>query len=268
MALEFMGIPDEEVAKVKQFAVGVLNFIFGRPSEDEQVAVCDLIGRHQEYSRGLIERLRANPPAEGGVPHADHGVLPHAIEMRREHPDVVDDEFLFSLAYNTLSAAHETTTTSLANAMVALLEEPSRWEALCADPSLIPNAVEECLRYAPSLTTNRRLCVKGTEIAGVPIPAGARLLLGISAANRDPSVFDDPDRFDLERKTAKRHLTFGVGPHTCLGAPLARLQMRVALEELTRRLPGLRLVADQAFEYVPTASARAPRAVEVEWKLS
>jgi cytochrome P450 len=268
VALEFMGIPDEEVAKVKQFAAGVLNFIFGRPSEDEQVAVCDLIGRHQQYSRGLIERLRAGTLEESGVPQADQGVLPHAIGMRREHPDVIDDDFLFSLAYNTLSAAHETTSTSLANAMVVLLEERSRWEMLCADPSLIPNAVEECLRYAPSLTTNRRLCIKDTEIAGVPIPAGARLLLGISAANRDPSVFDDPDRFDLERKTAKRHLTFGVGPHTCLGAPLARLQMRIALEELTQRLPGLRLVADQAFEYVPTASARAPRAVEVEWTLS
>jgi cytochrome P450 len=268
VALEFMGIPDEEVAKVKQFAAGVLNFIFGRPSEDEQVAVCDLIGRHQQYSRGLIERLRASTLEESGVPQADQGVLPHAIGMRREHPDVIDDDFLFSLAYNTLSAAHETTSTSLANAMVVLLEERSRWEMLCADPSLIPNAVEECLRYAPSLTTNRRLCIKDTEIAGVPIPAGARLLLGISAANRDPSVFDDPDRFDLERKTAKRHLTFGVGPHTCLGAPLARLQMRIALEELTQRLPGLRLVADQAFEYVPTASARAPRAVEVEWTLS
>jgi cytochrome P450 len=149
--------------------------------------------------------------------------------------------------------------------MVLLLGDRSRWEALCADPGLVPNAVEECLRSGPSLTTNRRLCVKDTVIGGVRIPAGAKVLLGVAAANCDPEVFDQPDVFDLRRPTAKRHLTFGYGPHTCLGAPLARLQMRVALEELARRVPDMRLVPDQTLEYVPTASARAPRALRVEW---
>ena len=259
VALEFMGIPEEEVTQVKRFAAGVMQFIFGRPDEDEQVAACELIGQHYQYARRLVERL---------CEHSDgDGLLQRAVYAHREHPDVIDEEFLVSLGISTLSAAHETTSASLANAMVLLLTDRSRWEALCRDPELIPNAVEECLRCGPSLTTNRRLCIKDTVVGGVPIPAGARVLLGVAAANQDPEVFSDPDVFDIERETAKRHLTFGFGAHTCLGAPLARLQMRVALDELTRRMPDMRLVPDQILEYAPNASARAPRSVEVEWSL-
>ena len=259
VAIEYMGIPGEDVAEVKQFAVGFLEFVFGRPSEDRQVSTCEVLGRHYEYAQHLIARLLDEPSGTG--------VLGHAVELHREHPDVIDVAFLVSLAINTLAAAHETTSTSLTNALLLLLEDRTRWDALCRKPELIATAVEESLRCGPSLTTNRRLCVKDAEIGGVPIPAGAKVLLGVAAANRDADVFDEPDAFDLERPTAKRHLTFGFGPHTCLGAPLARLQMRVALEELSRRLPDLRLVADQTFEYVPTASARAPRALEVEWRV-
>jgi cytochrome P450 len=260
VALEYMGIPGEEVAEVKQFAAGVLGFVFGHPTEAEQLATCELIGRHHEYSRDLIRRLLEDPSGQG--------VLQHAVRLRRDHADAIDEKFLVSLAINTLSAAHETTSTSLTNAVLLLLEDRSRWEALAADPALVPNAVEECLRCGPSLTTNRRLCVKDAVVAGVPIPAGAKVLLGVASANRDPDVFDEPDRFDPRRPTAKRHLTFGYGPHTCLGAPLARLQMRVALDELTQRFPDLQLVAGQTLDYAPSASARAPRALEVAWSLA
>ena len=259
VALEFMGVPEEDVAQVKQFAAGVLNFVFGRPTEDEQVATCELMGRQQRYARSLIERLRERPSGDG--------VIQRAIALQQDHPDLIDDEFVVSQAVNTLAAAHETTSTSLVNATLLLLEDRSRWEALCADPELVPNAVEECLRMGPSLTTNRRLCVKDTVVGGVPIPAGARVLLGVAAANCDPEVFDQPDVFDITRSTAKRHVTFGYGPHTCLGAPLARLQMRVAIGELARRFPDMRLVPDQQLEYVPTASARAPTSLEVEWRV-
>lgn len=257
VALEFMGIPEEEVAEVKRFAAGVLQFAFGRQDENEQVATCELIGRHYRYARDLAARLREQPDGQG--------LLQHAVEAHRGHPDAIDEEFIVSLGITTLSAAHETTSASLANAMILLLTEPGCWDALCRDSSLIPNAVEECLRCGPSLTTNRRLCVKDTVVGGVSIPVGARVLLGVAAANRDPEIFSDPDVFDIARGNAKRHLTFGFGPHTCLGAPLARLQMRVAIEELTRRLPEMRLASDRTFDYPPNAAARSPRHVEVEW---
>ena len=170
-----------------------------------------------------------------------------------------------ALGVNTLAAAHETTSGSLANAMVLLLSHLDSWNAICANPELIPGAAEECLRLGPSLVTNRRLCVKDTVIGGVPIPAGAKVLLGTAAGSVDPDVFEDPDTFDITRVNSKSQMVFGYGAHFCLGAPLARLQMKVALEELTRRLPHMRLVPGQEFDYPVNSSARSPRAIQVEW---
>ena len=91
------------------------------------------------------------------------------------------------------------------------------------------------------------------------------MLVSIGAANRDPAVFPDPDRFDIERPNAADHLSFGYGPHLCLGAPLARLETRVVIEELSAALPSLRLRPDQTFSFMPIIGFRGPRAVEVEW---
>jgi cytochrome P450 len=146
-----------------------------------------------------------------------------------------------------------------------LLEHRAGWEALCADPALIPHAVEEvaALRLlghplAPPHT-------RPVELSGVALPADADVLVSIGAANRDPAVFADPDRFDIRRPEAGEHLSFGFGPHYCLGAPLARLEARVVLEELTSALPMLRLRPDQTFAFAPIIGFRGPRAVHVEW---
>jgi cytochrome P450 len=103
------------------------------------------------------------------------------------------------------------------------------------------------------------------ELSGVALPADANVLVSIGAANRDPAVFADPDRFDIRRAEAGEHLSFGFGPHYCLGAPLARLKARVVLEELTAALTTLRLRSDQAYEFAPIIAFRGPRAVHVEW---
>jgi cytochrome P450 len=257
VAMEFMGIPEADVAQVKQFAAGVINFIFGRPTEEEQVATCDLLGQHQQYARELIVRLLKDPSGDG--------ILQYAVRAYQAEPDLFDEDFLVSLGMNTLAAAHETTSGSLGNGLLLLLRNRKSWDALCADPALIPGAVEECLRRGPSLTTGRRLCVRETTVGDVRIPEGAKVVLGVAAGNCDDALFDDPETFDIERANAKRHFTFGYGSHACLGAPLARLQMRTAFEELTRRLPHMRLVEDQQIEFVPSSSARAPSALWIEW---
>jgi cytochrome P450 len=97
------------------------------------------------------------------------------------------------------------------------------------------------------------------------VPADADVLVCIGAANRDPSVFDRPDEFDLRRSNAHEHLSFGAGPHLCLGASLARLEARVVLEELTDALPGLRLDDDQTLQFAPIIAFRGPRALHVSW---
>ena len=131
--------------------------------------------------------------------------------------------------------------------------------------TIITAAVEEMMRYDPSVCTWRRLARKTTTINGVEIPDGANLLLIINSANRDISAFLDPDKIDTNRPNVKDHLAFGYGIHYCVGAPLARLEMSILLETLTRRLPTLRLVPNQTIEYVRNISFRGPTSLLIKW---
>ena len=257
IALDFMGVPNDEIAEAKHFADGMLRFLFGRPSDDEQVATCELMLAHQAYARDLLARIRANPEGPG--------LLPYAVRLSVEQPDLFPDEWLLGLATTSLAAAHETTSAASANAIVLLLRNRSVWEALCADPGQIPNAVEESLRLGPSVTAQRRRCLEDTVVGDVTIPAGARVLALIAAGNRDDEVFASADDLELDRSNARTHLAFGFGAHLCLGAPLARLELRVLLEELTRRLPDLRL-DDAELTYEPSVASCGPRSVLVSWK--
>ena len=167
--------------------------------------------------------------------------------------------------YELLFAGHETTTGLIGNALRRLLTERHAWEEICRDPSLIPNAIEEVLRFDSSVIAWRRKTTEPVEIGGVRVPAGANLLLLLGSANRDPAVFEDPERFDIHRHNAKEHLSLGFGAHYCLGAPLARLEARIVLEELSIRLPSLRLVPGQTLRFQPNTTFRGPLSLLVEW---
>jgi cytochrome P450 len=137
---------------------------------------------------------------------------------------------------------------------------------LIADPSLIPSAVDEVLRYAPSIVAWRRKALKDTSITGVGVPQGSNILLLLGSANRDQTVFADAQHFDVQRKDARKHLAFGYGIHTCVGQQLAKIEFTIALEELARRMPGLRLKPGQKFEFAHNSSFRVLTALHVEWK--
>ena len=139
-----------------------------------------------------------------------------------------------------------------------LLEEPARWDAIVADPSLIPGVVEETLRYDTSVPIWRRRTTRTARLGGVEIPEGATLFLWLAAAGRDASVFPEPDRFDPKRPNAKRNLAFGKGIHFCIGSALGKLEAQLALEELARRFPRLRLVDGQELRFHPNISFRGP----------
>ena len=153
----------------------------------------------------------------------------------------------------------------LGNAFRRLLADRDAWEAIATDPKLVPGAIEEVLRLDTSVIAWRRRTTQEVDIGGVPVPEGAKLLLLLGSANRDPSVFLDPNRLDIRRPNAREHLSFGAGPHLCLGAPLARLQGKVVLEEVSARLPDLRLVTGVTLEFAPNVSFRGPLSLPVEW---
>jgi cytochrome P450 family 142 subfamily A polypeptide 1 len=158
----------------------------------------------------------------------------------------------------------ETTRTVITGAVLALIEHPEQYRRLLDDPSLLPVAVEEFVRWVTPILNMRRTATRDTEIAGTPVKAGDEVLLMYPSANRDESVFDAPDRFDVGREP-NPHIAFGFGTHFCLGAALARLEIRVMFEELLPRLRNLRLAPGTAPERIPNAFVRGFRSLHVEF---
>ncbi len=169
-----------------------------------------------------------------------------------------------TVLFGLLLAGHETTTNLLSNGVRRLLENhATAWESLCAEPAAIPNAIEEVLRFDSAVVVWRRKTRESVRIGQVDVPPNANLLLLVGSANRDEEVFFSPDSFDIQRPNAREHLSFGLGNHLCLGAPLARLETRVVFEELTRRRPGLSLTAEQSLTFHPNISFRGPTTLQV-----
>jgi cytochrome P450 len=181
------------------------------------------------------------------------------LDIHDEDPDALSHEEIASILFSLSFAGHETTNYLIGNLVRRLLEEPERWLAVVDDPSLIAAAVEETLRYDPSVPVWRRVTTRPVTLGGVDLPEGAKLFLWLAAAGRDPDVFDEPERFDLARENARRHLAFGKGIHFCLGSALGKLEAQLALEELTRRFPALRLVPEQELSFHPNISFRGPQ---------
>ena len=163
-----------------------------------------------------------------------------------ELPEVID---VVRIATILFAAGQETTARLLATGMRILAEQPALAEELRADPEAIPNFVEECLRLESPIKGSFRLALRDTQLAGVDIPAGSIVMAVIGAANRDPRVFEDPDRFDAKRANARRNIAFGHGEHFCPGASLARAEARISFERLLARLDDLRLVDPSALSY-------------------
>lgn len=187
------------------------------------------------YFAELTERRRAEPAGD---------LLSDLVRLQDEGADISTAELLATCSL-LLIAGHETTVNLIGNGTLALLRHPDQLAWLRAHPDEIGAAVEELLRYDPPVQLTGRTALEETEVCGQVVRAGEPVLIMLAAANRDPSVFADPDRLDLSRGTM-RHLAFGLGIHFCMGAPLARLEGEVALGELTRHEIEL---ADPTLEY-------------------
>lgn len=256
VALHFLGVPEEDMDRLRQYSIAHTVNTWGRPKPEEQVAVAHAVGNFWQLAGKILDKMRENPNAPGW--------MQYGLRKQRELPEVVTDSYLHSMMMAGIVAAHETTANASANAIKLLLQHPDAWREICADPALIPNAVEECLRHNGSVAAWRRLVTRDTQVGGIALPAGSKLLIVTSSANHDERHFADADLFDIRRDNASDQLTFGYGSHQCMGKNLARMEMQVFLEELTRRLPHLRL-AEQSFSYVPNTSFRGPEHLWVEW---
>lgn len=235
--------------KIKSWGDLRINLIWGRPSHEEQMdAARDLLD-FWHYATDLVEQRKKYPRDD----------YPSFLLATRNGDDsVLTENEIKSLVFGLLLAGHETTTNAAGNILLELLRRPQAWKALVDDPTYIPNAVEEGLRYASSVVAWRRLAKEDVEIGGVQIGKGSKLLLSLGSANRDVSQFEDGETFDIARGNARSHIAFGNGIHHCIGAPLARLELRIVLEELTAAYPNMKLVEGEEIHFTATISFRGP----------
>ncbi len=257
VALKFLGVPDDGAEQLRQFAVAHTLNTWGRPTAQEQLQIAENVGRFWQTAQRILDGMMARPDGEGW--------MYESIRQHLLHPAIVTESYLRSMMMAILAAAHETTSNATANAFMTLLTQRQAWEAICENPALIPNAVEECLRVAGSIIAWRRVATADAEVGGVSIPEGGKLLIVQASANFDPRHFENPEQVDLYRESAVEHLSFGYGAHQCMGKNIARMQMRVFLEAFARRLPHIRLVPGQQTRYLSNTSFRGPDELWAEW---
>jgi cytochrome P450 len=255
--------------------ITVIAELLGIPSEDRN--------RFRAWSNTFVTPPLTDELRELSVQHTNEFVayLDQLFADRRAHPtddlvsalveaedagDRLSENELYSMVVLLIVAGHETTVSLITNAVLALLSHPEQLAELRADPSLMPAAVEELLRYdSPVERTITRWASDDVELGGAAISRGDLVIAVIGSANRDPAQFAEPDVLDLHRDAGK-HVGFGRGPHFCLGAPLARLETEIALTKLFARLPGLRLaITEDELYWRPIPLFRSLASLPVEW---
>ncbi|MFG3259399.1 cytochrome P450 [Streptomyces sp. NPDC048172] len=240
---DLLGVPEDERGP---FAGWVRTML----APDDPREVVAAIGAMHDYLRRLVAERRAELGAERRAEPA--GDLLSALVRARDEGDRLSEDELCSLAFLLLGAGIDNVQHTLSAGVRSLLRAPDQWAALADDPgALLPGAVEEMLRHGhPNLTAIRRFPTVPVTYGGTTLPAGDTVLLCLAGANRDPERYAAPypERFDIRRADAAQHLALGQGVHYCLGAPLARLELSVALETLLVRFPGLRLAGEPRWE--------------------
>ena len=209
--------------------------------------------RHLLAMRAFLQDLLAERRRQ---PQDD--LLSHLVAAEMEG-DRLSEAELLTTAVTLLTAGHETTTNLIANGLHTLLRHPAQLDHLRADPALLPTTIEEVLRYESPLQRNPRRVAVDLEYGGATLRRGDYVLQMLGAANRDPAMFAEPERFVLTRQP-NRHLAFAFGPHFCVGAPLARLEASVAIGTVLQRWPGLRL-ASEAIDWQCHGLLRGPLAL-------
>lgn len=250
-----LGVPDKDVEKVKSWAESRLLMTWGNLTDEEQLVHAQNLVNYWKYCENMVAMRKENPTDD----------LPGDLIRLLEEGHEITDREIATICYSQLFAGHETTTSLMANGIRELLLHRDSWKAICSHPELIPNAVEEVLRFSPSIVSWRRRTLEDSVIGDVEIPANSNLLIVMGSANRDESNFENGEQFDIQRENSKEHLSFGFGIHFCLGSPLAKLEFKIVLEELTRLVPNMKLKENQEFKFAENTSFRAPVALEVEW---
>ena len=257
-----LNVPESRMADFKRWSDDSIAGIGTNISLEKRLEAEKGVNEYQHYFAAEFEKRRTEPQDD---------LLTALLQARidDDDPDVTDKRPLdmpemLSIVQQLLVAGNETTTKLLTETMRLLAGHPDQWRQLQADPSRAANVIEEALRLSTPTQGMFRIATKDHELDGVHIPKGARLVIVFASANRDESIYTEPDAFDPDRAGLREHLAFGKGIHFCLGAALSRLEGKVALEELARRLDTFSLPESNQFEYFPSFLLRGLTRLDVD----
>ncbi|MEV4442399.1 cytochrome P450 [Streptomyces sp. NPDC049577] len=249
---DLLGVPFEDQERFRQW-LDAFSATTVMTAEETEEGTAALHG----YIADLMHRRRAEPRED----------LISAMVRASDEEEKLSETELVELATVLLIAGHETVSSQLIDSLYVLLTHPEQLALLRRRPELMPTAIEELMRYVPLIShvTFARYAAEDVELSGTLVRAGESVLPAIPSANRDESVFEDPDQFDITREE-NPHLGFGYGIHRCLGAPLARMELHVALESLLTRLPGLRFAEPvESLEWKDGMQVRSLLRLPVRW---
>ncbi|HET8846967.1 MAG TPA: cytochrome P450, partial [Ktedonobacteraceae bacterium] len=231
---DMLGIPPHDRQQFKLWSDDLVDFLGNPPTLELCWRLFHTINDFMRYLRDVVDDHRARP----------RGDLVDALLQSDEQEDGLTEEELLMNCVGLFVGGHETTTNAIGNGLLALLRNTDELQKLQANPALMTGAIEECLRYDSPVQFTARLAKQTIELGGKKIYRGQSVMLMLGAANRDPAMFADPNTFDICRQN-NRHLAFGQNIHYCIGAPIARLEMRIVLETLLRRMPNLHLADEE-----------------------
>ena len=243
-----MGLPREDYVRFQQLSIELLSVVY---NWDVGMAASATL---KDYFGEILAERRKDPQDD---------LISTLAESEIDGERLTDDE-IFAFLLLILPAGVETTYRASGNLLVAMLSDPALLDAVRTDRNLLRGAIEEALRWEPPISTVVRVAKKDCELGGIAIPKGTNVSVSVAAANRDPAHYPDPDRFDPTRKNIA-HLTFGAGPHVCLGMPLARMETSVAINALLDRLPDLHLDPGAPDPVINGVAFRSPTALPVQF---
>lgn len=253
---EVLGIPESDLQDFKRWSNDWLTLLGQLGTVPELLSAARGVTEFQQYIYDFLEVQRLDPGENLS------GDLVRALAEMDEAPPTNP---MVGAIMTMIFAGHETTTTLIGNTIRLLLEHPDQMQQVRDDPSLVPAAITETLRYDPPVPGMYRTATDEVEIGGVHMPAGSHIYLSYAAANRDPEVFPEPDRFDVHRVHDRPILSFGRGIHYCIGANLAQLEAKEAVTQLLTALPGLRFAPGHQVRPLQSATVRGNAEIWLEW---
>jgi cytochrome P450 len=240
---EMIGLGEIPTDKIRLWSIAIADRFGGLMSTERELQCAAEVVEFQQAMMSAIQERRRESQGD---------FVSGLVEARTAEGESLNDIEILSILQQIIPAGTDSTAVALTRGLMILLRYPDLMNELRVNPARIPAFIEEMLRIEAPLQSTLRIVRRDTNLGGIDIPRGAQILVRVGAANRDPNMFADPDTFDIDRKNARSHLSFGRGHHSCLGVMLARKELAIAFEEILSRLKDIRIVDGTDLTFVPS----------------